>query len=262
MNPTLAYVNRPTADTLQYFFWRHPEWWSRAIIGLAWAVMLLHGWQQAGHEVHHWMTFPQELAYWMLMVAAMMLPLVMGRVGLTAAGSLWSRRHRAITGFLGGYFAPWLVLGMVAAGLREGSGTHTYAAPALGFVAAALWQLTPMHRQALTACHRTRPLAPVGWRADRDCLRFGGAIGVASVWSCWPLMLACAFAGHGLLATTGGMVVGALERWSFRPRTRAPLVGTVAIAGYYVILAVLDHRIIQAGFASTAMPVAASFPFR
>jgi predicted metal-binding membrane protein len=240
MNSLLNSLNRPSAAELQYFFWRHPEWWSWALCGSAWAVMLVHGWQHAGHELAHWMTFGQELAFWMLMAAAMMLPLVIHQVWVTAAGSLWPRRHRAIAGFLAGYFAPWLGLGFVAAGLRFGSLAHTTSAAAAGFVVAGLWQLTPMHRRALVACHRTLPLAPVGWRADLDCLRFGGAIGVACVASCWPLMLACAITGHSLVAMAGGMAVGALERWSSRPNTGTILAATLVLASYYLALAVLN----------------------
>jgi predicted metal-binding membrane protein len=137
-----------------------------------------------------------------------------------------------------------VVLGIVAAGLREASWTHTYAVPALSFTTAALWQLTPVHRRALTDCHRRLPLAPTGWRADRDCLRYGGTIGAACIRTSWPLMLACAFAGHGLIAMTGGMIVGFVEQWAFRPRRRAALAVTVAIAGYYLLLAALDPGLV------------------
>jgi predicted metal-binding membrane protein len=236
MMSTFAWTGRPAALRLQYFFWSHPEWWSVVLCVVAWTVMLRHGWQHAGHEVFHPMPFAPELWNWMLMVAAMMLPLVILNVRAAAAGSLWARRHRAIAGFLGGYFSPWLVLGIAAAGFREVSWTHTYAAPALGFIIAALWQRTRMHQRALKACHRTLPLAPVGWRADADCFRFGGTIGVACVRNCWPLMLACAFAGHSPVAMTGGIVVGALERFRFRPRPLPPLAVTLAMAGYYVVL--------------------------
>jgi hypothetical protein len=53
-------------------------------------------------------------------------------------------------------------------------------------------------------------------------------------------MLACGFAGHSLIAMAGGMAVGALERWPFRPRTRAMLAVTLALAAYYMALAMLD----------------------
>lgn len=241
MSTILTYTGRPVAARLEYFFRLHPEWWTRGLCCLAWAVMLLHGRQHAGHEVHHWMPFASELALWMLMVAAMMLPMVFQQMWMTAARSLWVRRHRAIAGFLLGYSAPWLALGVVAAGLREVRWTHTYTVPAFGFAAAALWLPTRMHRRALTACHRSRPLAPVGWRADRDCLRFGGIIGVACVGSCWPLMFACAFAGHSLIAMTGGIAVSAVERGWFRAPRRAAMLGTLAMASYYAALAVLVH---------------------
>jgi hypothetical protein len=66
-------------------------------------------------------------------------------------------------------------------------------------------------------------------------------IGVACVRNCWPLMLACAFTGHSLIALAGGLAVGAAERWSFRPRTRTMLLVTLAMACYYLALAVLDR---------------------
>ena len=222
---------------LEYFFWVHPEWWAVALCGTAWTVMLLHAWQTAGHGIGaHRMGFLQELPSWMWMIAAMMLPLALNAVRLTAARSLWARRHRAIAGFLAGYLAPWVLLGVAVAVLRQAAWTHTAAAAGLCFAVAAVWQQTPMYRRALAACHGTRPLAPVGWRADRDCLRFGGTIGVACVWSCWPFMLACAFTGHSLIAMSSGMALGCVERWSFAPRPRAILAATLVLAGYYAVI--------------------------
>jgi hypothetical protein len=240
MNLSLAYPDRPASVTLQYFFWSHPEWWSLALCGFAWAVMLSHAWQYAGHGMHHRMTIAPETVYWMLMVAAMMLPLLIYNVRFAAFGSLWARRHRAIVGFLLGYFAPWLLLGLAAAVFRQASWMHTYAVPAIGFVVSALWQRTGIHRRALAACHRSWPLAPVGWQADRDCLRFGSFIGVACIRTCWPMMLACVFAGHGLIAMSGGLVLGIAERWSFRPPKRALLLGSLAMASYYAVLTFIN----------------------
>lgn len=199
-------------------------------------VMLVHGWQHAGHEMHHSMTFAQDLKLWMLMVAAMMLPLVFNNLWVTAAGSLWKRRHRAIAGFLVGYFGPWLALGLVAAGLRELPQTHSYTVPACIFAFAAWWLTTGMHRRAVVGCHSTVPLAPLGWQADRDCIRFGAIIGGACLYSCWPLMLGCMFTGHSLIAMGGGMAVSILERRSYRPRKRAMLATTLALAIYCLVL--------------------------
>jgi hypothetical protein len=248
MNSTFALADRSLGMTLRYFFWSHPEWWSVALCGSAWAIMLLHAWQYAGHGIYHRMSFPQEFEYWTLMAMAMMVPFSREAVRLTAARSLWARRRRAIGGFLAGFLAPWLLLGIAVAGLRQFPWTHTYAAPALVFLAAALWQRTSIHGRAFIACYRTQPLAPLGWQADRDCLRFGGSLGIAWIKSCWPLMLACAFAGHNLIAMAGGMAVGAAEHWSFRPRTRVMLIATLLLASYYAALATLNHDFFARAF--------------
>jgi predicted metal-binding membrane protein len=187
------------------------------------------------------MTLIAEIAYWMLMVAAMMLPLVTDTVRFTAFASLWARRHRAVAGFVFGYFAPWLAVGIVAATLRQANWTHTYAMPAIGFAVAAQWQRTATYKRALGTCRRTWPIAPLGWRADRDCIRFGSFIGFACIRTCWPLMFACEFAGHSLIAMIGGMVVGFVERQGYRRRrSSATFVGTLAMASYYTVLAVLE----------------------
>lgn len=220
--------------TPQHFFWAHPEWWAAVLCGAAWVALLVRGWQHAGHEMHHRMSVPQEVQHWLLMVAAMMLPLLFETLRWTAEGSLWARRHRAMAGFLAGYTGPWLAFGLLAAVLRQGPWSHSNMTAGLGFSVAAWWGLTSWHRRAIKECHRVRPLAPVGWQADGDCLRFGGAVGVACVWSCWPLMLACTFAGHGLVAIIGGAVLGWVERRSRQPYPRAVLAGTLALAGYYV----------------------------
>ena len=242
MTPILTLPRWPDAEARQYFFWRHPEWWSALISSSAWAVLASHGWGHAGHEVYHRISFVQEIAYWIFMAAAMMLPLVLYSVWLTAIGSLWPRRHRAVAGFLAGFFVPWLGLGVIIAALREFSPAHTYLAAFLGFVGAAWWQRTDLHRRALVACHRTMPLAPVGWRADRDCLRFGGTIGSACLCSCWPLMLACALAGHSLIAMAAGGFIGISERHWFGLSRRTAWVAILAIAGYYMVRATWELR--------------------
>jgi hypothetical protein len=208
-----------------------------AICGLAWVVMLGHGWQRGGHRIHHSVTFRQEFAAWMWMVAAMMIPQVLYEVRRTADDSLWGRRNRAVVGFLAGYLGPSLAAGMGAAFLCQGSWTHALAAPALGFAAAAAWMLLPGRRRVLIACHRRLPLAPTGWRADYDCLRYGVTIGGACLRKCWPLMLACAFSGHSLVAMAGGMIVGVVERRSFRPTKQYAFWGALGLAGYFAVLA-------------------------
>ena len=238
--------------------WRYPEWWTVLLCGAAWVTLLAAGWQHSGHR----MPVMMELWHWMLMVMAMMVPFTLDRVRVAAEASLWARRNRAIAGFLAGYLAPWLGVGVLAAWMRQASWTQSYAVPAALFGLAAVWMVTPLHTRALAGCHRRCPLAPVGWRADRDCLRFGGTIGIACVASCWPLMLACAFTGHSVIAMAGGMAVSALERWPYRPREREAWQATAALAGIYVVLAVLPPVTAFAEQASKPMIAAVtSTPF-
>jgi len=199
--------------------------------------MLVHGERHAVHEVHHPGTLGRELPRWTWMVAAMMLPRLTYEVRGTAERSLWARRHRAIAGFLTGFGVPWLGLGIAAGLLREVSWSHSYVAPALAFAGAALWQLTRIRKRALMECHRSLPLTPSGWRADRDCLRYGSAIGAACVRSCWLLMVGCMLSGHSLIAMAGGMIVGAGEQWPSRMRFPVAMAGTLALAAYYTALA-------------------------
>ena len=106
-----------------------------------------------------------------------------------------------------------------------------------GFAIAAVWQLAPIRLRALRACHRSVPLAPRGWRADADCLRFGWLTGGQCVLSCWALMLACVLAGHTLLAMVGVAAIGVAERYFVQPGQRfVSFTPLLAIALVYGIL--------------------------
>ena len=145
---------------------------------------------------------------------------------LTARRSLWYRRDRAIGGFLVSYLGPWLLIGLFAsapaAALSLDGRSYLPALAALGFAVAAAWQLTPIRRRALWSCHRTAPLAPHGWRADRDCIRYGWEIGRSGLVSCWAMM------------DVG--FIGATERYATRPR-RPVIAG--ALAGLALVYATL-----------------------
>ncbi|MBI2686249.1 MAG: DUF2182 domain-containing protein [Acidobacteria bacterium] len=218
----------------EQFFWPHPEFWTVAVSGAAWAAMLAHTWRHA-----HRLTIGEELQYWLLMVVAMMFPFVLDTVRHVAEFSLWSRRHRAIALFLTGYLAPWLVLGVMVSVLRRFDWAHHGLSTAAAFVLAAFWLRTSLRRRAEVACHRRFPLAPEGWRANRDALRFGSAIGVSCLASCWPLMIACALSGHALVAMAGGFAVSAQERWYFRPRRVRAMQLTLSLAAFYAITALV-----------------------
>src|SRR5690349_13852334 len=151
-------VHSPATARIQLFIWKHPQWWTVAVSASAWIAMLLAGARAIGHDAHHRMSFAGEIPAWMLMVAAMMLPLVRSSVRVVAVNSLWSRRNRAVAGFLAGFLASWFALGVIAALLRSGSWAHTELAAALAFAVAAFWQRTPLHWRAVAACHRMEPL--------------------------------------------------------------------------------------------------------
>jgi predicted metal-binding membrane protein len=188
--------------------WRHPEWWSLALCAGAWT------WLLRGHAHAH--TFSAQLTNWLVMTLAMMLPMVIVPIRTTARRSLWHRRDRAIAAFLLGYLGCWTVAGIAVSFLHV---THPLAGT-IGFAVAGAWQLTRWKRIALAGCHRTEPLAPRGWRADRDCMRYGVLIGVNCVLSCWALMLACFLSGHTLLATLIATAIALAERYTIRPDQR------------------------------------------
>ena len=205
----------------------YPEWWTVSLSALAWVWIVVQAWSPNGSHRHdhaamlaqaHGACLPfwTGLWHWFVMVAAMMLPFVTGTVHLTAARSMWARRHRAIAGFLSGYLSLWSLAGAIAlvvlAGLQRSYRLSPALAGAAGFGMAALWQVTRAKRRALVSCHRSVPLAPRGWRADGDCFRYGWTIGSSCLTNCWALMLACALAGHSLPAMLCGGAVGFAER--------------------------------------------------
>ncbi len=170
---------------------RHPEWWAMLVSGgtcLYLLAPLLTGSATGDAHRHHrtggmdWSGF----GHWALMIPAMMYPFLIGHLRVAATRSFWNRRNRAMALFLTGYSVPWFSFGILAVPISKAIDL-----PAC-LTIAALWQLTPWKRAGELACHRTIPLAPSGFRADLDCLRYG-VTNAAGCWlACWGLMLACA----------------------------------------------------------------------
>jgi hypothetical protein len=171
--------------------------------------------------------------HWMLMVAAMMLPLQIDKVRLIAERSLWSRRHRAVAGYLFGYLAVWAAAGLALAWAFTAFGIMNQldwtVGAAMGFVLAAAWLISPWKAVASRMCHRTVPLSPGGWSADRDCIRFGWLAGCACALNCWPLMLVCWLSGHSFVAMIFGFVLGWVDR-HFAPNYRRHAAFVAALA--------------------------------
>jgi predicted metal-binding membrane protein len=189
----------------------------------------------AHHEhMHHIVSFQAEFLSWCLMVMAMMAPLMLEPLRWLAFQSFRHRRHKAIFLFLIGFLLPWMIAGVAAVWLRTLDGNNPLLAP-VTFVLAALWVLVPVRRHALVFCHRTVPLAPSGWNADRDCLRYSLLIGASCIVTCGFLMLACALTGHNLVAMLGGTALSALERRSFRPPTGRIFAGALLLAAWFLL---------------------------
>lgn len=199
---------RLSVASARRLMWRHPEWWS-VVLGLAAWIALL---SVPRHSMSHQST-AIKLMFWLLMVVAMMFPLVGAPVRQAAFHSLWSRRHRAIGVFLTGYVAPWLAFGALVILVQGEIRSDRRATVIIGAILiAAAWQASPWKRRALDQCHRIMPLAPRGWRANWDCLRFGWRIGTACVCACWALMLVCAVSDHAILAMCVATIVAIRDR--------------------------------------------------
>ena len=222
---------------LRRLAWRWPHWWAAALSGAGWCWFLARWWSARGVHAHG---TGFSILDWAVMVIAMMLPLVFAHMRFTAARSLWHRRQRALLAFTCGYLGAWLLAGLAAlAGWFAFGQADLEAWPwlaSMAFGVAALWQLVPLKQRALVACHRTVPLAPRGWRADRDCLLYGWTIGTRCLVTCGGLMLACVVAGHGLFAMLGASAIAGAERYSVRANGRTT---SVALASMAVVFAVL-----------------------
>lgn len=152
----------------------------------------------------------------LLMLAAMMLPLLIGP--LDHVGSRTGRSGPvAAAAFLTGYFAVWsaALAGLALAALI----VRQIPAGALASVGVAIaWQETTWKFRAHRRCHARPPLRLSAPQAAADCLNFGVRTGLRCVSSCWVLMLAAMVVG-GLPA----MAVVTLLTTAERYRSQAPL---------------------------------------
>jgi predicted metal-binding membrane protein len=223
---------------------RHPEWWTLAVSLAAWILLAVHDDREPSTAfcgtLHSSGTFVgfewvTNLTGSFVMTVAMMLPLAVAPVRRTAHASLWRRRHRAIAGFLVGYGAIWISAGGAALACLAIWRPDHWTAVA-GFAVASLWELTPLKRRALSLCHRTVPLRPLGWHADLDCLRYGLAHGRDCLMSCWAIMLGALLAANHLPVMAGLTALSVAQRhW---PRRRHRIEAT-ALAAAAVCLAAI-----------------------
>jgi len=192
----------------------------------------------AGFDWRSGRAWTYALGEWFVMALAMMLPLMVMPARAAAFGSLWRRRHCAVGVFLVAYLAVWTAAGAATLALVEflrcaHVPQHGWVAGA-GFLATAAYYLTPLKRRLAVACHRTRPLAPVGWPAHRDCLLFGLDHGVPCVQNCWLLMFVAMLSPWGAAMMIVATLLLLYERYRARPRNRlAPLLLCVLAAVHF-----------------------------
>ena len=185
------------------------------------------------------------LVAWLAMMVAMMFPAVAPVVTLYARAS-GQRRVAPLPFFVGGYLAVWMVLGVPAyvawraleVPLADGA---EWAARLAGgcFVAAGVWQLTPLKEMCLRHCRSPMSFfLRYGRRLERPngAARMGATHALFCVGCCWAMF--------ALLVVVGTMNIGwmllltalIVTEKSFRHGER---VAMVAGAGFVILGVVL-----------------------
>jgi predicted metal-binding membrane protein len=167
-----------------------------------------------------------------MMLVAMMPPLLAGPIVHVRQSSLVRRRARAVAGFVLGYAAVWLAMG-VPLGLLALLADAAFgpAAFPLAVAAALAWSASPAHRQLLNRAHRLRPISLFGLRADGDCLVFGIEHGLFCAATCWAWMLVPLLAGgwhYAAMLSTGTVLLA--ERLSLPRAARWRVPAALALA--------------------------------
>ncbi|WP_262853059.1 copper chaperone [Mumia quercus] len=230
--------------------WYHPEWCAVVLAGADWAVLASTAFADPTHLLgsSHAAAPLHTLAHAVAMSTAMMVPLVLPQVAHVAQVSLWPRRYRAAAGFLAGFVAVWTVVAvgtmLVAALLVQLLGWRP--ALALGFTFAAVAYALPGRERLVRQCARTMPLAPHGWRADRDCLRYGAGTARRCVVTCWVAMTAVMIS-QGLVVMALATALGILERRRVRGVAREDAV--LVVVGLGLLALGLSYGVGAAGVA-------------
>ncbi|OJA55343.1 hypothetical protein BGV68_13345 [Burkholderia ubonensis] len=129
---------------------------------------------------------------WLLMIVAMMGPMTLPAIVHVRASTFASRRARAVSLFLLGFLAVWVMPGLAMTALERAvrdAMPNAYGPAALAAFVACVWHVSPFKQRCLNRCHAHRPLSPFGLKADVDALRLGLRHGMWCVGTCWALML-------------------------------------------------------------------------
>ena len=113
---------------------------------------------------------------WLLMLIAMTPPLIAAPLRHVRERSFAHRRVRAMSLFVIGYGAVWMIAGMglqVMALAAQTTVSDVRMCLVLSAAAATLWQVSPAKQWCLNRCHRRPQLAASGAPADRAAFDFG-----------------------------------------------------------------------------------------
>jgi len=228
------------------------------LAGASWLALWLWERSPGGHFLHHAGgvdPMPIEAALftvgWVLMIVAMMLPSSAPLVMTFRA--LVGRRRRPgllVALLLVGYLAVWGVFGLGAWLADRGIHAAVDALPWLAahpqliigttFLAAGLWQFSPLRDRCLEECRSPLGFVLNRWRGNserREALAMGLAHGAFCVGCCWSLMLVMFGVGLGsvsaMLALGGVTAIEKNMRWG-RRLTRPLGVVLVGLAVYSV----------------------------
>lgn len=241
---------------------RHPELDAAAVVLAAWVTLGvlttldahgagphagMAGMDMGGTGAPHlaWSQAAGDLPSWVMMTVAMMGPAALAAIRHTGLNSLRWRRGRAMTEFSAAYLTVWALFGLFAlAAAAAVPGVPGPAALAVVLAAAAAWQLSPLKRRGLRGCHRSVPLPPRGWRAEKGALRFGLRNGLSCLGSCWCLMLVMVVAPGGQLLWTAGLT-GVITAERLLPRPRRVTRATAAMLGFAAVAALAIGNLLQ-----------------
>jgi predicted metal-binding membrane protein len=255
-------LSQPRRLNVSRVMLRHPELSAAAAVTAAWVTLLvlairgvhgrtsyaaMAGMPMGGTAAQHsaWLRATAGLPAWLLMTVAMMGPAALAAIRHTGLNSLHWRRRRAIAEFSAAYLAVWAAFGLLA----QAAGAFVPGVPGPAVLAAVLataaaWQLSPFKRRCLRGCHRSFPLPPSGWRAEKGALRFGLRNGLYCLGTCWCLMLVMIAAPGGQLLWTAGLTgIITAERLLPRPRSAARV--AAAMLGFATVAALAVGNLLQ-----------------
>ncbi|MFZ1545691.1 MAG: DUF2182 domain-containing protein [Candidatus Nitrotoga sp.] len=181
---------------------------------LAWMLVLTghhsHSHAQATADSLHTLVAmnlsSETLLAWFIMLVAMMAPTLISPLQHLWERSFRRRRARAMGLFALGYVSVWMAAGAVIQLVKSALSVLLTASPLpalMVFMAAIIWQCSPVKQRCLNRNHEHSELRAFGWAADVDTLRFGMRHGLWCIGSCWALMTLPMLLAQGHFASMG-----------------------------------------------------------